>query len=92
MSVPIALIMGSQSDWDTMRHAAETLTALGIAHDRKIVSAHRTPDRLVRFAKGAKAAGSIAELGAMCDHVGICVVNDADVDQICAALIPTRSS
>jgi len=57
MSVPIAIIMGSQSDWDTMRHAAETLTALGIAHDRKIVSAHRTPDRLVRFAKGAKAAG-----------------------------------
>ena len=53
----VAIIMGSQSDWDTMRHAAETLTALGIAHDCRIVSAHRTPDRLVAFAKGAKAAG-----------------------------------
>ena len=49
--------MGSQSDWETMRHAAETLTALGVAHDTRIVSAHRTPDRLVSFAKGAKAAG-----------------------------------
>ena len=49
--------MGSQSDWATMRHAAETLEALGIAHDRRIVSAHRTPDRLYDFARGAKAAG-----------------------------------
>ncbi|MCB1468459.1 MAG: 5-(carboxyamino)imidazole ribonucleotide mutase [Rhizobiaceae bacterium] len=49
--------MGSQSDWTTMRHAAETLEALGIAHEARIVSAHRTPDRLVSFAKGAKAAG-----------------------------------
>lgn len=57
MTEPVALIMGSQSDWDTMRHAAETLTALGIAFDARIVSAHRTPDRLVSFAKGAKAAG-----------------------------------
>jgi 5-(carboxyamino)imidazole ribonucleotide mutase len=57
MSAPVAIIMGSQSDWETMRHAAETLTALGIAHDTRIVSAHRTPDRLVSFAKGAKAAG-----------------------------------
>ncbi len=57
MTVPVAIIMGSQSDWDTMRLAAETLTALGVAHDCRIVSAHRTPDRLVAFAKGAKAAG-----------------------------------
>ncbi|KTQ95520.1 N5-carboxyaminoimidazole ribonucleotide mutase [Aureimonas ureilytica] len=49
--------MGSQSDWATMKHAAETLDALGIAYDARIVSAHRTPDRLVAFAKGAKAAG-----------------------------------
>jgi 5-(carboxyamino)imidazole ribonucleotide mutase len=49
--------MGSQSDWDTMRHAAETLNVLDIAHECRIVSAHRTPDRLVAFAKGAKAAG-----------------------------------
>src|SRR4051812_10216755 len=54
---PIAIIMGSQSDWATMRHAAETLEALGIAYDARIVSAHRTPDRLVAFAKGAKAEG-----------------------------------
>ena len=54
---PIAIIMGSQSDWATMRHAGETLTALGIAFDTRIISAHRTPDRLVAFAKGAKAAG-----------------------------------
>src|SRR5438128_9612177 len=49
--------MGSQSDWATMRQAAETLDALGIPHKKLIVSAHRTPDRLVAFAKGAKAAG-----------------------------------
>ncbi|WP_274627293.1 5-(carboxyamino)imidazole ribonucleotide mutase [Arvimicrobium flavum] len=53
----VAIIMGSQSDWATMRHAAETLDALGIPHEARIVSAHRTPDRLVSFAKGAKAAG-----------------------------------
>ncbi|AVT78194.1 MULTISPECIES: 5-(carboxyamino)imidazole ribonucleotide mutase [Rhodopseudomonas] len=57
MTAPVAIIMGSQSDWETMRHAADTLTALGVAHDAQIVSAHRTPDRLYTFAKGAKAAG-----------------------------------
>src|SRR4030081_2717593 len=53
----VAIIMGSQSDWPTMRHAAETLEALGVESDKRIVSAHRTPDRLFAFAKGAKAAG-----------------------------------
>jgi 5-(carboxyamino)imidazole ribonucleotide mutase len=53
----IAIIMGSQSDWATMRHAAETLDALEVPYDARIISAHRTPDRLVTFAKGAKAAG-----------------------------------
>jgi 5-(carboxyamino)imidazole ribonucleotide mutase len=53
----VAIVMGSQSDWATMKHAAETLDSLGIAHDDRIVSAHRTPDRLVDFAKGAKAKG-----------------------------------
>ncbi len=53
----IAIIMGSQSDWATMRHAAETLDALGLAYDSRIVSAHRTPDRLYDFAKSAKADG-----------------------------------
>ncbi|TAK47666.1 MAG: 5-(carboxyamino)imidazole ribonucleotide mutase [Xanthobacteraceae bacterium] len=58
MSVPsVAIIMGSQSDWDTMRHAADTLAALDVAADVRIVSAHRTPERLYEFAKGAKAAG-----------------------------------
>jgi 5-(carboxyamino)imidazole ribonucleotide mutase len=57
MPTPIAIIMGSQSDWDTMGHAAETLTALGLAFEARIISAHRTPDRLYAFAKGAKAAG-----------------------------------
>lgn len=53
----ICIIMGSQSDWATMRHAAETLDALGIGHDVRIVSAHRTPERLYEFARGARAAG-----------------------------------
>jgi 5-(carboxyamino)imidazole ribonucleotide mutase len=57
MNAAVAIIMGSQSDWETMRHAADTLGALGIACETKIVSAHRTPDRLFSFAKGAKAAG-----------------------------------
>lgn len=56
-SADVAIIMGSQSDWETMRHAADTLDALGISFDTRIVSAHRTPDRLVSFAKGAKAEG-----------------------------------
>lgn len=55
--VDVAIIMGSQSDWTTMRHAAELLEVLGISHEARIVSAHRTPDRLYEFAKGAKAAG-----------------------------------
>ena len=49
--------MGSQSDWATMKHAAETLESLGVSHEAKIVSAHRTPERMYEFAKGAKAAG-----------------------------------
>ncbi len=54
---PVAIIMGSQSDWPTMRHAAERLAELGVGHEARIVSAHRTPDRLIAFAKGARAAG-----------------------------------
>jgi 5-(carboxyamino)imidazole ribonucleotide mutase len=57
MSSPVALIMGSQSDWETMRHAAEMLAALEVGCDARIVSAHRTPERLYAFAKGAKGAG-----------------------------------
>jgi 5-(carboxyamino)imidazole ribonucleotide mutase len=57
VTAPIAIIMGSQSDWETMRHAAETLKALAVACEARIVSAHRTPERLFAFAKGAKSAG-----------------------------------
>ncbi|MER2632351.1 MAG: AIR carboxylase family protein, partial [Rhizobiaceae bacterium] len=53
----VAIIMGSQSDWATMRHAAETLGRLGIPHESRIVSAHRTPERLYEFARGARQAG-----------------------------------
>jgi 5-(carboxyamino)imidazole ribonucleotide mutase len=53
----VAIIMGSQSDWATMKHAADTLGALDVPFSARIVSAHRTPDRLVAFAKGAKADG-----------------------------------
>lgn len=54
---PVAIIMGSQSDWSTMRHAAETLDELGIAHEALIISAHRTTQRLYDFATGARKAG-----------------------------------
>jgi len=56
-SPTVGVIMGSQSDWQTMRHAAETLEALGVAHEVRIVSAHRTPDRMAEYAKSARARG-----------------------------------
>ena len=55
---PVGIIMGSRSDWETMRHAAETLEQLGVAHEVKIVSAHRTPKRLNDYAAAARGAGS----------------------------------
>jgi 5-(carboxyamino)imidazole ribonucleotide mutase len=54
---PVAIIMGSQSDWPTMKHAAESLDALGVAYEAKIISAHRTPQRLFEFARSAKSKG-----------------------------------
>ncbi len=57
MKNPVAIIMGSQSDWETMKHASLLLDELGIGHDTRIVSAHRTPDRLYDFARNAKAEG-----------------------------------
>ncbi|WP_020184327.1 5-(carboxyamino)imidazole ribonucleotide mutase [Methylopila sp. 73B] len=54
---PVAIVMGSQSDWTTLVHTANTLTQLGVAHVARIVSAHRTPDRLVAFAKAAREDG-----------------------------------
>jgi 5-(carboxyamino)imidazole ribonucleotide mutase len=71
----VGIIMGSQSDWGTMKHAAETLTQLAVAHEVRIVSAHRTPDRLAEYAKSARArgigvivagAGGAAHLPGMC--------------------------
>ncbi|GLS21759.1 N5-carboxyaminoimidazole ribonucleotide mutase [Labrys miyagiensis] len=56
-SKPVAIIMGSQSDWATMRHAAQTLETLGVGYEALIISAHRTPDRLYDFARTAKAKG-----------------------------------
>jgi 5-(carboxyamino)imidazole ribonucleotide mutase len=53
----VGIIMGSRSDWETMRHAAETLEALGVAHEAKVVSAHRTPERLFEYAKSAAGRG-----------------------------------
>lgn len=71
----VGVIMGSQSDWETMRHAVETLTTLGVPCEARIVSAHRTPDRLVDYAKTARdrglqvivaGAGGAAHLPGMC--------------------------
>ncbi len=56
-AVQVGIIMGSRSDWETMRHAADTLQALGVAHECKVVSAHRTPQRLYDYATGAVGRG-----------------------------------
>ena len=57
ISPPVAIIMGSRSDWPTLKAAAEALEALGVSYEARVISAHRTPERMVAFAKGAKAAG-----------------------------------
>ena len=57
MAKPVAIIMGSQSDWPTMQHAADMLRELGVDYDARIVSAHRTPGRLYAFARSAKSKG-----------------------------------
>lgn len=54
---PVAIVMGSRSDWPTMKKAAEALDELGVAYVARVVSAHRTPERMVAFAKGARGAG-----------------------------------
>ena len=74
-AIEVGIIMGSRSDWDTMRHAADTLLALGVAHECKVVSAHRTPQRLYDYATSAvgrglkviiAGAGGAAHLPGMC--------------------------
>ena len=57
MAALVGIIMGSRSDWETMRHAAETLDRLGVAHEVRVVSAHRTPDLLFEYAAGAESRG-----------------------------------
>ena len=57
MSIDVGIIMGSRSDWETMRHASETLDALGVAYEVKVVSAHRTPDLLFDYAGSAVERG-----------------------------------
>src|SRR5580698_10807117 len=57
IEAPVALIMGSRSDWPTMKAAGEALTELGVDWHARVISAHRTPERLYAFAKGAEAAG-----------------------------------
>lgn len=57
MSIVVGVIMGSQSDWEHMRHACEILDELGVAYEKKIVSAHRTPDEMFTYAEGAEARG-----------------------------------
>jgi 5-(carboxyamino)imidazole ribonucleotide mutase len=71
----VGVIMGSQSDWETMRHAAETLGELGVPYEKKIVSAHRTPDRLTAYAKAARTRGLrviIAGAGGAAHLPGMC--------------------
>ena len=71
----VGLIMGSQSDWATMVHAADVLVSLDVAHEVRIVSAHRTPDRLASYAKGASARGLaviIAGAGGAAHLPGMC--------------------
>ncbi|PBN43692.1 5-(carboxyamino)imidazole ribonucleotide mutase [Sphingobium sp. D43FB] len=74
-AIEVGIIMGSRSDWDTMRHAADTLAALGVTHECKVVSAHRTPQRLYDYATSAvgrglkviiAGAGGAAHLPGMC--------------------------
>lgn len=71
----VGLIMGSRSDWPTLRHSAEMLDRLGVAHERRIVSAHRTPDRLIEYASSARARGLqviIAGAGGAAHLPGMC--------------------
>lgn len=55
--IAVGIVMGSQSDWETLRHAAKTLEALGVAHESRVVSAHRTPRRLYAYAEAARGRG-----------------------------------
>lgn len=75
MSALVGIIMGSQSDWATMQHAADTLTALGVPFEAEVISAHRTPDKLFSYADNARARGIeviIAGAGGAAHLPGMC--------------------
>ncbi len=75
MNALVGIIMGSKSDWETMRHAAETLSELGIPHESRVVSAHRTPDLLFEYASSAEGRGLeviIAGAGGAAHLPGMC--------------------
>jgi 5-(carboxyamino)imidazole ribonucleotide mutase len=80
MTPLVAVIMGSRSDWDTMQHACKTLTLLGVPHEAKVISAHRTPDLLFEFAAAAEARGLaaiIAGAGGAAHLPGMCASKTA---------------
>ena len=75
MSALVGIIMGSQSDWATMQHAADTLTALGVPFEAEVISAHRTPDKLFSYAENARSRGIeviIAGAGGAAHLPGMC--------------------
>ena len=87
----VAIIMGSTSDWPTLEHAATVLDALGVAYEAKVISAHRTPDRLVEFSKSAESEGFkvvIAGAGGAAHLPGMC----ASMTQLPVLGVPVQSS
>lgn len=90
-SPKIAIIMGSTSDWPTMQHAADVLDALGVAYETRVISAHRTPDRLVEFSKTAEDQGFhviIAGAGGAAHLPGMC----ASMTQLPVLGVPVQSA
>jgi 5-(carboxyamino)imidazole ribonucleotide mutase len=86
----VGIIMGSRSDWETMRHAAELLDELGVPHEAKVVSAHRTPKRLVDYAEGAAGRGLkviVAGAGGAAHLPGMC----ASMTQLPVLGVPVES-
>jgi 5-(carboxyamino)imidazole ribonucleotide mutase len=87
---PVAIIMGSRSDWPTLKCAAEVLDALGVAYEAKVVSAHRTPERLYTFAKSARSKGFkvvIAGAGGAAHLPGMC----ASMTELPVLGVPVRT-
>jgi 5-(carboxyamino)imidazole ribonucleotide mutase len=88
---PVAIIMGSRSDWPTMKAAAEMLDALGVAYVAKVISAHRTPERLFEFSKNSKAQGFkvvVAGAGGAAHLPGMC----ASMTELPVLGVPVKSS